>query len=110
MWSSLILSLWFLGASNALPQTGDAKLQGFTAEGLASLEAALRKVVDEKRSAGITTLLARNGKIVNQYTYGVMDNAASAKVPVQKVFINIEELVPGHGSKLSRTRYFASCQ
>ena len=93
------LSLLFLSVAYALPQAGDAALQGFAKEGLVSLNAAMRKVVDDKKSASIVTLLARNGKIVNQDAYGVMDATASTKVPVQKVFANVTKLAQNHNIK-----------
>jgi hypothetical protein len=97
MRSFLTLSFLLLGAANALPQAGDASLQGFSKEGLASLNAVMRKFVDDKKTASMVTLLARNGKIVNQDAYGVFDAAASTKVPVQKVSTtNVPEFFECH--------------
>src|ERR1700712_1893507 len=94
MRSLLAINLLSFGIVHALPQAGDVALQGFVREGLASLNAAMHKVVDDKKSASIVTLLARNGKIVNQDAYGVIDATASTKVPVQKVFaIKAAELI-----------------
>jgi hypothetical protein len=97
MRSFLVLGLCLLSVAEALPQASDAALQGFTKEGLASLNAAMRKVVDDKKSASIVTLLARNGKIVNQDAYGVMDATASTKIQVQKVSAtNVPKSFEGH--------------
>jgi hypothetical protein len=94
MRSILAFGFLLLSAAEALPQASDAALQGFSKEGLASLNAVMRKFVDDKKTASIVTLLARNGKIVNHDAYGVMDVTASTKVSVQKVIsINVPKFI-----------------
>lgn len=46
---------------------------GMSADGLAKLNAAMHKVVDEGKLAGVTTVVARRGKIVNFDVYGKAD-------------------------------------
>jgi CubicO group peptidase (beta-lactamase class C family) len=55
---------------------------GFSSERLEQLHALMQRSVDQKQIAGIVTILARHGKVVDYRTYGVSD-IASAK-PIQK--------------------------
>lgn len=55
---------------------------GFSSERLENLHAIMQQAVDQKRIAGIVTILARHGKVVDYRTYGVSD-LASGK-PIQK--------------------------
>jgi CubicO group peptidase (beta-lactamase class C family) len=73
-----------LAAVSAQGQSDSANLQGFNKEGLAAMNAAMHKWVDEKKGAGMVTLLARHGKIVNHDAYGVLDINAEQKTPVKK--------------------------
>jgi len=81
----IILSLLsILATASALPQADNATIQGFSKEGLTILNAAMHKWVDEKKGAGIVTLLARHGEIVDHDAYGVLDISAATKEPVKK--------------------------
>ena len=60
----------------------DPKTVGFSPERLQRLHALLQKKVDDKKLAGIVTVLARHGKIVDFETYGKSDLASGA--PMQK--------------------------
>jgi CubicO group peptidase (beta-lactamase class C family) len=51
---------------------------GFSSAGLDALQAEFRALVDQKKLAGVTTLVARHGKVVHMDTYGVA-NAATAE-------------------------------
>src|ERR1700759_177051 len=73
-----------LAAVTAQGQANSANLQGFTKEGLLAMNAAMHKWVDDKKGANVVTLLARRGKIVDLYAYGVLDASAETKVPVKK--------------------------
>ncbi|MGE0408785.1 MAG: serine hydrolase domain-containing protein [Amphiplicatus sp.] len=53
---------------------------GFTAEGVAALNREMHALVDEERLAGVITVLARKGRVVNFDAYGYRD--AGAKTPL----------------------------
>ena len=55
---------------------------GFSSAGLKSFQQAMRALVDEHRLAGVTTLVARHGKVVHFDAYGVQD--LDAKKPIAK--------------------------
>ncbi|HTS69844.1 MAG TPA: serine hydrolase domain-containing protein [Terriglobia bacterium] len=83
----------FLGvASLAQPVSGqmlpNAKPEevGFSAERLQRLDAAMQQKVDEKQLAGIVTVLARHGKVVEFKTYGKKDLASAAPMERNTIF------------------------
>ena len=55
---------------------------GFSSEGLRQYRQALRALVDEGRLAGVTSLVARRGKVVEFDAYGFRD--AAARTPLGK--------------------------
>ena len=55
---------------------------GFSSAGLKSFQQAMRALVDEHQLAGVTTLVARHGKVVHLDAYGVQD--LESKKPVTK--------------------------
>ena len=55
---------------------------GFSADGLKTLQRTMRALVDDAKLAGITTLVARHGKVVYLDAYGVQD--FTTKKPVNK--------------------------
>jgi CubicO group peptidase (beta-lactamase class C family) len=67
--------------TTALPET-KAEAVGFSAERLKPLHEAMQATVDSNKLAGVVTVLARHGKIVEQKTYGVQDTASGK--PMQK--------------------------
>jgi CubicO group peptidase (beta-lactamase class C family) len=73
-----------LGGSTAAPDVPLAPPEsvGFSATGLKAYENALHVLVDEGRLAGVTTLVARRGKVVTFDAYGFKD--ISAKTPMTK--------------------------
>jgi CubicO group peptidase (beta-lactamase class C family) len=71
-------------ATSAQKQNDGGSLQGFTKEGLAAMNAAMHKWVDEKKGANVVTLLSRRGQIVDHDAYGVMDISAKEKTLVRK--------------------------
>src|SRR5262245_60462083 len=59
---------------------------GFSAAGLKTLQQTMRGLVDEGRLAGITTLVARHGKIVYLDAYGVQDLETKTPVKSSTIF------------------------
>jgi CubicO group peptidase (beta-lactamase class C family) len=68
------------GASD-IPET-KPELVGFSAERLSRLDGAMKDLVESKKLAGVVTVLARHGKIVEEKTYGYADVAGQK--PMQK--------------------------
>ena len=46
---------------------------GFSADGLKAFQQTMRALVDDAKLAGVTTLVARHGKVVHLDAYGVQD-------------------------------------
>jgi CubicO group peptidase (beta-lactamase class C family) len=65
-----------LGMPTAVPES-----QGFSSAGLAALNKEMHGLVDSQKLAGVTTLIARHGKVVHFDTYGKA-NAGTGK-PLQ---------------------------
>ena len=59
---------------------------GFSSERLARLHAAMQREVDEKQLAGVVTVLARHGKVVEERTYGKKDLASGAPMARDTIF------------------------
>ena len=59
---------------------------GFSADGLTALQQAMRALVDEGKLAGVTTLVARHGKIVHFDVYGVQDLEARKPIAKDTIF------------------------
>ncbi len=59
---------------------------GFSTERLARLDAAMQKQVDDKQLAGIVTILARHGKVVEEKAYGKKDIAAGTPMTTDSIF------------------------
>jgi CubicO group peptidase (beta-lactamase class C family) len=59
---------------------------GFSQERLERLHALMQQAVDQKQIAGIVTILARHGKIVDYRTYGVRDMATGAPMTNDTIF------------------------
>jgi CubicO group peptidase (beta-lactamase class C family) len=57
-------------------------MAGFSADRLKLFEKGMQALIDQKQLAGMVTMVARHGKIVDQKTYGVQDLAAAN--PMQK--------------------------
>src|SRR6202142_3216289 len=66
-------------------QTSPEKL-GFSSARLDRLHAAMQREVDQKELAGIVTLLARHGKVVEERTYGQKDIASGAPMTRDTIF------------------------
>ncbi|MGD1158236.1 MAG: serine hydrolase domain-containing protein [Terriglobia bacterium] len=59
---------------------------GFSSERLERLHAAMQREVDQKQLAGIVTILARHGKVVEEGTYGKKDIASGAPMTKDTIF------------------------
>ena len=88
-------SLMFAGAGAAtlaaLPAWAKVAIQpaaaaGFTAAGVAALNAQMHALVDQQKLAGVVTLLARKGKVVNLDAYGKQDLSAPAAMTTDSIF------------------------
>jgi CubicO group peptidase (beta-lactamase class C family) len=67
---------------------GPAKAEtvGLSTERLARLDAAMKKLVDEKQVAGIVTLVARHGKVVNYNAVGQLDVGKGTVMQKDSIF------------------------
>jgi CubicO group peptidase (beta-lactamase class C family) len=59
---------------------------GFSSERLERLHAAMQREVDQKQLAGVVTILARHGKVVEERTYGKKDIASGAPMTRDTIF------------------------
>jgi CubicO group peptidase (beta-lactamase class C family) len=59
---------------------------GFSSERLERLHAAMQQEVDQKRVAGVVTLLSRHGKVVEFRAYGKKDLASGAPMTTDTIF------------------------
>jgi CubicO group peptidase (beta-lactamase class C family) len=59
---------------------------GFSSERLERLHTLMQQAVDKKEVAGVVTLLARHGKIVDFHTYGSRDLASGAAMTKDTIF------------------------
>ena len=64
----------------------DAAASGFSAAGLAELNAQMHALVDDRKLACVVTLVARHGEIVNFDAYGKLDVAEPAPVAKDSIF------------------------
>jgi CubicO group peptidase (beta-lactamase class C family) len=58
---------------------------GFSGESLKELDTAMQGIVDNKHLAGIVTLLARHGKVVQHKAYGVQDVASQTPMQLDTI-------------------------
>ncbi|MGH6996927.1 MAG: hypothetical protein ACREEO_01985, partial [Phenylobacterium sp.] len=80
---SLLVGLLASAAIVAGPAFAEVKLVnpadvGMSKEGLAALDKSFHGLVDGGRLAGVTTLVARQGKVVHFDAYGVQDVSTGA--------------------------------
>jgi len=59
---------------------------GFSSERMGRLHAVMQQLVDQKQLAGVVTLLARHGKVVEERTYGQKDIASGAPMTKDTIF------------------------
>jgi CubicO group peptidase (beta-lactamase class C family) len=60
---------------------------GFSADGLKTFQRTMRALVDDGKLAGVTTLVARHGKVVHVDPYGVQDLATKKPSPGTRSFV-----------------------
>jgi CubicO group peptidase (beta-lactamase class C family) len=70
-----------LGIPLASPES-----QGFSAAGLDNLNATFHGLVDQQKLAGVTTLIARHGKIVHMDVYGKASTATGEALKPDSIF------------------------
>jgi CubicO group peptidase (beta-lactamase class C family) len=68
------------------PGVAKPETVGFSAQRLERLHTLLQKEIDDKQFAGIVTLLARHGKVVDFETYGKKDLASGAPMDKDAIF------------------------
>lgn len=70
---------------------------GFSSQRLERLHAAMQQVVDQKQIAGIVTILARHGKVVDYRTYGYRDLESKTPMPKDAIFRDFSMTKPVTG-------------
>ena len=70
---------------------------GFSSERLERLHAMMQQEVDQKHLAGVVTILARHGKVIDYQTYGSRDMAASAPMTKDVIFRDFSMTKPVTG-------------
>jgi CubicO group peptidase (beta-lactamase class C family) len=70
---------------------------GFSTERLKNLHAIMQQAVDNKQIAGIVTLLARHGKVVDYRTYGQRDIASNTPMTKDTIFRDFSMTKPVTG-------------
>lgn len=70
---------------------------GFSSERLERLHALMQQTVDQKQMAGIVTILARHGKVVDYRTYGYRDLASKAPMTKDAIFRDFSMTKPVTG-------------
>lgn len=70
-----------LGMPTATPES-----QGFSAAALNALSAEMRAFVDQQKLAGVTTLIARHGKVVHFDTYGKASTATGDALKPDSIY------------------------
>lgn len=70
---------------------------GFSSQRLERLHALMQQVVDQKQIAGIVTMLARHGKVVDYRTYGYRDLESKTPMPKDAIFRDFSMTKPVTG-------------
>ena len=70
-----------LGMPTATPES-----QGFSTTGVTALRDEMRALVDTQKQAGVTTLIARHGKVVHFDTYGKANAASGESLRPDSIF------------------------
>jgi len=87
-------SLFAIGATHSSPSQGNQlglptatpESVGFTTAGLAALNKEMHALVDAKKLAGVTTLIARHGKVVHFDTYGAANATTGEPLKPDSIF------------------------
>lgn len=72
-------------AATPLPTVPPDKA-GFSAEGLARIDAFFAREIAANRVPGAVVAIARDGKLVHYKAYGFLDKAAGARMPLDAIF------------------------
>jgi CubicO group peptidase (beta-lactamase class C family) len=70
---------------SAAPQVVASERVGFSSESLKDLDTGMQGLVDKKHLAGIVTLVARHGKVVQHKAYGVQDLASGTPMQLDTI-------------------------
>jgi len=70
---------------------------GFSSERLERLHALMQQVVDQKQIAGIVTILARHGKVIDYRAYGQRDMASGSPMTKDTIFRDFSMTKPVTG-------------
>jgi CubicO group peptidase (beta-lactamase class C family) len=62
-----------------------AESVGFSGDSLKQLDTAMQGIVDAKQLAGVVTLVARHGKVVQHKAYGVQDVATQTPMQLDTI-------------------------
>ena len=73
---------------------------GFSAERLKRLHGVMQQTIDKKQIAGMATLLARHGKIVDYQVYGQRDSASGAPMTKDTIFRDYSMTKPVTGAAM----------
>jgi CubicO group peptidase (beta-lactamase class C family) len=73
-------------SKTAEPAANKPEALGFSSDRLERLHAVMQQEVDQKQLAGIVTILARHGKVVEERTYGKKDIASGAPMTHDTIF------------------------
>ncbi len=85
-------SLFAIGTTHSNPSTqlglptAAPESVGFSKPGLDALNKQMHELVDTKRLAGVTTLIARHGKVVHFDTYGAANATTGAPLKADSIF------------------------
>ena len=82
----LALMLGPLMISNAFQAQTKPEAVGFSTERLERLHALMQEAVDQKQIAGIVTILARHGKVIDYRAYGQKDMTTGAAMTKDTIF------------------------
>ncbi|MBL4639009.1 MAG: beta-lactamase family protein [Kordiimonadaceae bacterium] len=81
-----LTAVFVLTVSAFSADVSDPQQSGFLPAKLADLERHFQGYVDDNKLAGLTTLIARRGKLVHFKAYGMLDKAAGKAMPDNAVF------------------------
>jgi len=82
------------------PAMASPESVGFSSERLERLHALMQQAVDDKKIAGIVTILARHGKIIDYRSYGERDVAAHAPMTKDVIFRDYSMTKPITGAAM----------
>ncbi|MGD0485536.1 MAG: serine hydrolase domain-containing protein, partial [Gemmatimonadales bacterium] len=85
----LLVLVVLVAAANALAQGlpgGRPDQLGFSPERLARIDSVMRRYVDSGRVAGVVTLVARHGRVVQLGAYGWADREAGRRMTPDAIF------------------------